>query len=233
MKTISNDKMIKRNGRIGNITSLASIVILGVGMFFSFKDTDGTYLTLTFSCLIVGFLMFQVGNYYMNKFGKPPRPDQTISTALKGLDDKYTLYHYMTPVSHLLLGPSGIFCLLPYNQPGSISYNETRKRWKQSGGNFFLKTFGGENLGRPDVDANYAVSDIARFLAKKNVDLGNVTPESIIVFTSSKATVNTEGYPGSAVTAEKLKEFIRKQAKATVIPAEMLSDIQNKINPPK
>lgn len=233
MKTISNDKMIKRNGRIGNITSLASIVILGVGMFFSFKDTDGTYLTLTFSCLIVGFLMFQVGNYYMNKFGKPPRPDQTISTALKGLDDKYTLYHYMTPVSHLLLGPSGIFCLLPYNQPGSISYNETRKRWKQSGGNFFLKTFGGENLGRPDVDANYAVSDIARFLSKKNVDLGNVTPESIIVFTSAKATVNTEGYPGSAVTAEKLKEFIRKQAKATVIPAEMLSDIQNKINPPK
>lgn len=229
MKIVSNDKLIKRNTRIGNITSLLSIVVLGVGMFFSFKDKDGSYLTLTFTSLIVGFLLFQIGNYYMNRFSKPPRPDQSLSQALKGLDDKYTLYHYVTTIPHLLVGPSGIYCLLPYGQIGTISYNTKNNRWKQSGGNFFLKAFGGDSLGRPELDANYALTDILKYLQKKEINLGSVKPESILVFTNEKATVNTEGYEGAAVTAEKLKELIRKRAKSHGIPPELISEITNKI----
>lgn len=231
MKTSSNEKLIKRNSRIGNITSLLSIAVLGVGMFFSFKDTEGQYLTLTFSCLIVGFLMFQIGNYYMNRFGKPPRPDQLISTALKGMDDKYTLYHYKTSVSHLLVGPSGIYCLLPYNQVGTITYNAAKNRWKQSGGNFFLKTFGGDSIGRPELDANYAVTDITKFIEKKGVSLGSIVPEPVLVFTNEKASINSEGYAGSAVTADKLKEFIRKRAKSNPVPPELIEAIQKAIDP--
>ena len=231
MKIISNDKLIKRNSRIGNITSLSSVAVLGVGMYFSFKDVDGKFLPLTFSSLIVGFLLFQIGNYYMNRFGKPPRPDQKLSTALKGMDDKYTLYHFTTNIPHLLVGPSGIYCLMPYNQPGTISYNTTKNRWKQSGGNFFLKTFGGDSLGRPDLDANYAVSDITKFFEKKGVNLGTTTPESILVFVNDKATVNAEGFSGGAVTADKLKEFIRKRAKTSPLAPELLASISSKLDP--
>jgi hypothetical protein len=105
MKIIANEKLIKRNNKIGNILSIASVVILGVGMFYSFQDKDGSYMTLTFSALIVGFILFQISSYYVNRFGKPPRPDQKLSQALKGLDDKYALYHYMCGVSHLLVIP--------------------------------------------------------------------------------------------------------------------------------
>ena len=231
MKIYSNEKLIKRNTRIGNITSLLSIGILAVGMFFSFKDKEGTYLTLTFTCLIVGFLLFQVGNYFMNRFGKPPRPDQKISQALKGLDDKFTLYHYMTNVAHLLVGPSGIYCLLPYNQPGTISYNSTKNRWKQTGGNFFLKAFGGDSLGRPELDANYAVMDITKYLNKKGVEIGSTTPESVLVFINEKAELNPEGYSGPAMTSEKLKEFIRKRSKGTPISPELITAINQAINP--
>lgn len=231
MKIISNDKLIKRNTRVGNITSLASVAVLGVGMYFSFKDVDGKYLPLTFSSLIVGFLLFQIGNYYMNRFGKPPRPDQKISAALKGMDDKYTLYHFTTNIPHLLVGPSGIYCLLPYNQPGTISYNSTKNRWKQSGGNFFLKTFGGDNLGRPDLDGNYAVSDITKYFEKKGVNLGTAVPEAVLVFVNDKATLNSEGYTGGAVTADKLKEYIRKRAKLSPLSPELLAAISEKLDP--
>lgn len=231
MKVYSNAKLIKRNSRIGNITSLLSIAVLGVGMFFSFKDKDGSYIPITFSALIIGFLLFQVGNYYMNRWGKSPRPDEKISQALKGLDDKYTLYHYVTNVAHLLVGPAGIFCLLPYNQPGVISFDTKRNRWKQSGGNFFLKTFGGESLGRPDLDAGYNVTDVSKFMAKIGVDLGNVVPEPVIVFTNPKASLNASDSPVGAVSIEKLKEFIRKKPKAEALPVELLTSIQTKINP--
>lgn len=231
MKIYSNEKLIKRNGRIGNITSLLSIGILAVGMIFSFKDTDGKYLTLTFSCLIIGFLAFQVGNYYMSKFGKSPRPDQNITTALKGLDDKYSLYHYLTSVSHLLVGPGGVYCLLPYNQPGTITYDDNKRRWKQAGGNFFLKAFGGESLGRPDQDMLYSVQDIQKFLEKKGVNLNNYTPEAVLVFTNEKATLNVESFEGVAVTGSKLKEFIRKKSKSGSPSQELLSNIQEIITP--
>ncbi|MCX6054438.1 MAG: hypothetical protein NTZ74_05900 [Chloroflexi bacterium] len=231
MKIFSNDKLIKRNGRIGNITSLLSILILGVGMYFSFKDKDGTYLPLTFAALIIGFLSFQVGNYFMARWGKPPRPDQKLSQALKGLDDKYSLYHFQTVVSHLLIGPSGIYCFLPYNQSGNISYNDKKSRWKQSGGNFFLKTFGGESIGRPDLDSKYAVADITKFFIKKDIDLGSYLPEAIIVFTNSKAYVNNDNAETPAVTIEKLKELIRKRGKLNVISVELLNQIHEKIQP--
>ena len=231
MKIYSNEKLIKRNGRIGNITSLLSIGILAVGMIFSFKDTDGKYLTLTFSCLIIGFLAFQVGNYYMSKFGKSPRPDQNITAALKGLDDKYTLYHYLTSVSHLLVGPSGIFCLLPFHQPGTITYDANKRRWKQAGGNFFLKTFGGESIGRPDQDILYSVQDIQKFLEKKGVKLESYTPEAVIVFTNEKATLNVESFEGAAVTGQKLKDYIRKKSKSGQISPELLASVQEIITP--
>ncbi len=230
MKVISNDKLIKRNGKIGNITSLLSIAVLGVGMFFSFKDTDGSYLPYTFGALIIGFLMFQVGNYYMGKWGKSPRPDENLSSALKGLDNNYTLYHYMTPVSHLLVGPAGVLCLVPFNQAGTITYDQNRKRWKQTGGNAFMKIFGGESLGRPDNEIKYTLEDATRFLSKMEIDVSPYLPEPILVFTNSKATVNAEESPVAAITADKLKEFIRKKAKEKAFPQLKIKEIETKIN---
>ena len=229
MKVISDEKLIKRNKVIGNVLSLASIAILGAGMFLSFKDKDGSYLTYTFAALIVGFLLFQIGNFYMAKWGKSPRPDEKLSQALKGLDGNYSLYHYKSMVSHLLVGPAGIFALLPYNQPGIIEYNPERNRWKQTGGNFFLKTFGGESLGRPELDAKYAFGDLVKGLAKSGVDVVNYTPQSIIVFTNPKAVVKSDGSPVIALTQEKLKEYIRKQVKVNSFPPEKLSELKLKL----
>lgn len=229
MKIVSNDKLIKRNGRIGNITSLLSIAVLGVGMFFSFKDQDGSLLPYTFGSLIVGFLMFQVGNYYMTKWGKSPRPDERLSTALKGLDDKYTLYHYMTPVSHLLVGPAGVTCLIPLHQAGTISYDSNRNRWKQSGGNFFMKTFGGESLGRPENEARYSVEDATKFISQNEIRLTPFVPEALLVFTNEKATIIADESPIAAVQAARLKEYLRKKVKEKPMSLDMIKEVENKI----
>ena len=132
-------------------------------------------------------------------------------------------------VSHLLVGPAGIFALLPYNQPGVIEYNPERNRWKQTGGNFFLKTFGGESLGRPDLDAKYASGDMSKEFLKIGVDLGNYKPQSVIVFTNPKAVVKIDESPVPAITHEKLKEFIRKQVKVNLLPPDKLLEIKQKL----
>lgn len=229
MKVFIDEKMVKRNKVIGNVLSLTSIAILGIGMFMSFRDKDGSYLPYTFGSLIVGFLLFQVTNFYMNKWGKSPRPDEKLSQALKGLDSNYSLYHYKSFVSHLLIGPAGIFALLPYNQTGEIEFSIKTNRWKQKGGNFFLKTFGGESLGRPDLDAKYASSDLVKQMSKFNINLGKYSPQPIIVFTNPKVSVSAYGSQFPAVTLDKLKEFIRKQVKTNNIPSEIITTIKKEL----
>ncbi len=140
MKIYSNEKLINRNKKIGNITSISSLLILGVGMFFSFKDKDGSYLVYTFSAL-TGFLLFQIGNFYMSKWGKSPRPDEKITAALKGLDDRYRFIITPRRFRILLAGPAGILCLIPYQQAGTITYNKTKGKWKQTGGKTFPQDF--------------------------------------------------------------------------------------------
>lgn len=230
MKVISNDKLIKRNRKLGNVCSILAIIVLGVGMFLSFKDKDGSLLPYTFSALIVGLLLFQLGNYYMGKWGRSPRPDERLSSALKGLDDKYTLYHYITPVSHLLIGPSGVICLIPFHQAGTITYDEKKGRWKQSGGNFFMKTFGGEGLGRPDNEIKFNLEDISRFIAKKEIHIAPYEPEPVLVFTNENTTLSIENSPVAAISSSKLKDFLRKKAKDKPLPLEMIKDIETKIN---
>lgn len=229
MKIYSNEKLINRNRKIGNITSILSIAVLGVGMYFSFKDKDGSYLSLTFASLIIGFLLFQIGNFYMSKWGKSPRPDENLSNALKGLDDRYSLYHYTTPISHLLVGPAGVLCLIPYQQTGSIKFDASKNKWKQSGGNFFLKAFGGEGMGHPEREVNYTVEDATKFFKMKEIDLGSFTPEPVMVFTNNQVSLEAEGSEIPAILAPKLKDLIRKKAKTNPFPDELSRSIEKEI----
>jgi hypothetical protein len=230
MRTISNEKLIKRNGKIGQYTSMASLVILAVGMFYSFKDTQGSYMVLTFSSLILGFILFQVGNYFLNRWGKSPRPDEIISQSLKGLDDKFTLYHYETDLPHLLVGPAGIIALLPYSQAGTLSYDEKKNQWKQRGGNFFLKLFAQEGLGRPIADANDSKELLERYLTKIGVNADQAKGSSLLVFTNDKVTIEGTGSPVAYVTAGKLKDYLRKKAKEVGFDADpVIQTIDSKI----
>jgi hypothetical protein len=228
MKVYSNDKLIKRNGKLGNIFSIGSLVILGIGFYFSFKD-QGTvlYLTLTYACLILGFLLFQVGNYFVNRWGRSPRPDEQLSQALKGLDDKYSLYHFTTGVAHLLVGPAGVIALLPYNQNGTITYDESKNAWRQHGGNFFMKVFGQEGLGRPVSDAKYAKEDLDKYLGKHGAkDYADKT-SSLLVFTNEKADIKGEGSPVPYTTTPKLKDYLRRKAKENPINADSIISVIN------
>ncbi len=230
MKIYSNEKLIKRNRTIGNITSLGSILILGVGMFFSFKDKDGSYLVYTFGALIVGFLLFQIGNFYMSKWGKSPRPDERLNAVLKGLDDRYSLYHYVTPISHLLIGPAGVLCLIPYQQAGTITYNEAKDKWKQSGGNAFLKVFGGEGLGHPEREVKFAIEDATKFFSKNEILPSEYAPEPVLVFTNDRVILEVENSRIPAVSGAKLKDYIRKKAKTTALPDQIARDLEKQLS---
>jgi hypothetical protein len=225
MNVLTHEKNIRRNAKIGQYTSIASLLILMGGMYVSFVYP--TQLYISFISLTVGFVLSQVGIYFGNRWGRRPRIDERLTAALKGLTKDYTLYHFLTPVNHLLVGPAGVWIIEPYYQRGTISYEGNR--WKQKGGGFmlaYLKIFAQEGLGRPDFEIKGDIESLTEAF-KKALGEGAQIPtiNAALVFTDARAEINADEAPYPTLKIEQLKELIRKSAKQNPFPAAEIKRI--------
>jgi hypothetical protein len=221
-----NESLIRRNTRIAQITVIAGLAVLIGGMVISFRRPD--LFTISFASLLIGFLLSQVGIYFSNRWGRRPRPYELLNQALKGLDGKYTIYHYITPASHLLVGPAGIWVLTPRHQRGTITYSNGR--WHQRGGNMYMKIFAQEGLGRPDLEISNEIENLEKYLSKRMQDDKIPKIQAALVFTNDKTVIDVDNEEDSpmAVTLPlgKLKEFIRKTAKTKPVSMDKIQQIQ-------
>lgn len=221
MKIIRNEKLIKRNSQIGQWTSLGALLILGGGMYISFTKPE--LFSYSLMALALGFILTQVGMYMGNRFGRSPRPFEQLEAALKGLPGEFTLYQFIAPASHLLVGPGGIWALLPYRQRGKVSY--INGRWKLSGGGFmqsYMSIFGQEGLGRPELEAAHEMEATQKYLVKKMDDGQIPDVQAILVFSNDEIEIETNESPIPAVQLKKLKEFMRQKTK----DRQLLSSMQ-------
>ncbi len=212
MKIVTNEKLIKRNSAIGKYSGFISLAILGGGLYISFQKPDLVWLSMT--ALILGFIISQTSMYYVNRWGRSPRPDEALNAALKGLDDRYTLYHYTTPTPHLLVGPAGVWVLLPYYHTGTIIYDQEKERWRRKGGNLYLRFFAQDTIGRPSKDITFETEAVKKSLSK--IPAFEAPPiNAALIFTSESAKVEAENAPAPTMHALQLKKFIRKLAKSS------------------
>lgn len=224
MKIIKNEKLIERNGKIGNWTSLGALLVLGGGMYISFSRQD--LMVYSFICLAVGFIMTQVGMYMSARWGRSPRPDEKLDAGLKGLHSEFSIYHYSSPVSHLLVGPSGVWVLLPYHQGGSIQFE--KNRWRLKGGSFvqkYMRIFGQEGLGRPDLEADSETKTLTKFFAKKLGESAVPEVKAILIFTNDEVELDAGDSPIPAMKTKQLKEFLRQSSKSRVLTSLQLAEI--------
>ncbi len=228
MNVLTHEKAIRRNAKIGQYTSLVALLILAGGMYVSFVYKDQSQMTyISFISLLVGFVLSQVGIYFGNRWGRRPRVDERITAALKGLTKDYTLYNFLTPVNHLLVGPAGVWIIEAYYQRGTIVYEGNK--WKQKGGGVllgYLKIFAQEGLGRPELDVKTDTDSLAEALKKAFGEGQEIPPiHAALVFTDARAEVKADDAPVPTIKIEQLKELIRKTAKQNPFPATEIKRI--------
>src|SRR4030043_580272 len=202
MKDYRNDKLIKRNRLLGQIATISGLLVLAGGMFVSFKFTQ--FAALSWIALLVGFALSQIGLYNGNRWGRSPRPDELINQALKSLSDQYSLYHYLSPAAHLLVGPAGIWVLVPYHQVGKIVFE--KGRWRQKGGGFmqrYLRAFAQEGIGRPDLEGPAEVQAIIRYLNKSLPDKEIPEPRCASGNSTEKSDLYACGAPPPTIALKK------------------------------
>lgn len=229
MQIITNEPLIKRNARIGQVTSIAGLILLIGALFINIQYPD--YIFLSLGIMVVGFILSQIGIFFGNRWSRRPRPDETLTAGLKGLDGNYTLYHYSTPTAHLLLGPTGLWVILPRHQRGLVTYD--KGRWRLRGGGFiaaYLRIFAQEGLGRPDLDAVGETEAVQKYLETRLGDEEIPPVNALLVFTNSNIDLQVDDPPIPAVTVKKLKDFIRKVSKEKLLPGAKVKTIQDALS---
>jgi len=227
MRVVTNEKFIARNASIGRYAGLLSIVVLGAGVYLTFAHPE--WVTFTFALLIVGFLLSQIGIYFGNRWAKLPRVDTQITAALKGMGRSYTIYHYATPASHLLVGPGGVFVIVSRFQRGRITYD--KGKWRQHGNLllWYWRIFGQEGIGRPDLEIKTEVEAVDKLL-RENLpaeDYEALRPiKTILVFTHPEAQIEADDAPVPTVKIEDLKATVKRLAKNTRLTGEQLKRIR-------
>lgn len=223
MQVAVNEAHIARRKQYGRIGSMVGIGMLGLGFFLSITDRVltipgvGEYpaLLLAYLLLFPGLLIFNFGRYNAIRWGVSPREDELITAALKGLDNRYHLYHYLPQVSkaeHFMIGPGGILLFEVRQQEGEIQISGDRWSRKSSLGALVRGVAEG-SVGNParDIEANTAA--MRAFLASRVGDaLANeVEIEGVALFVNPRVKLTIDGDPSVPVLLPRdLKPFVRR-----------------------
>ncbi|BBB48506.1 hypothetical protein [Pelolinea submarina] len=229
MKIYNNQKLIKKRKILSQVILYFSMAMLTLGFLWSLSDSNKSQLTYAYLILIPAYLLVQVSIYMANKWGRSPRPDEIVASSLKGLNNQYTLYNYMTDVPHLLIGPAGVYLILPYYHSGTISYNTEKQRYQQKGGpGFFTRTFAQEGIPSIEKEDKDLIKDYQNYLQKNKLTI-NADPQVVNLFYSEKVELHTDNAPVINLTPDKFKDVLRQNAKKNILTDADIKQITDRL----
>jgi hypothetical protein len=138
------------------------------------------------------------------------------------------IYHYVSPVPHLLIGPAGLWIFQPYHQRGKVTYY--KNRWRLSGGGFmqaYMTIFGQEGIGRPDAEIANEIDSVKKFFSKELNETEIPEIRAALVFTNDQAEIDDTDAPLPALKLKQLKDFIRQKAKEKPIETSTLEKLKS------
>jgi hypothetical protein len=211
MKVIINKAKLAQRAQNANIASISGMLALLLGVALPiFIPSIGQMIQLIF--ILAGITISMAGIYQANRWVRTPRPEEQLNKSLKGLDDKYVLYHYPSslPCDHVLLTPEGVVNLETVNLAGFFIYRDGRWVERMTMGRA-LRSVVEERLGDPTRSA----LAVQRYLAEKLSALAGetITIKPLITFTHPGAELDLEpDGPVPVYMADKLKKHVSMEA---------------------
>jgi len=229
MRLVTHTKLVQRNLTIGRYAFIAGMVLLvaalGVNIYAISRPQETQLVLYALGSFLVGFTCTNIGTVINNRWAR--RADQGLGEALKGLDDRHTLYNYRLGAAHVLVGPGGVTVLVPKYQTGAIAY--TNGKWLNPGAPRGFFSFGARDpLGDPAAEAAAEVNGLTAFLKKRAPDIA-VAPQALIVFMNPRAEISAKDSPVPALHVKQLKDHIRRLPKGPTIPASALTNLETRL----
>lgn len=218
MKIIIDQKSVQRNATIGKILRWVSLGCILIGLIAVFSEdifSNTNLFTIFFSIMIIGVLLSSVSGFFTRRFGISPRPDELINKTFKGLDDRFQIFHYRSSIPHLLIGPAGIWSIIPTFIDGEILYDENKENWSHKRNSILKKFLQKEYFPNPVSEYKHNKKDLEKILKEKtNIDNN---PELKLLVLLLNKNVSLSGISEKdnilIMPSEKVKDRFRKMAK--------------------
>ena len=240
MQIVTNEPHVKRNRLIAQILFIVSLVILIGGLIFTNTIALSTNALMIVPCIVmpIGLITTLISVRLTNQYVRPPHPEVAIREGVRGLSRDGILYNYVAPVNHVLVAPYGVFTLTTRLQDSRFKIEGDKwTSWKARGPLaplfLFLKQ---EGLGDPFKDAA-SEAEAIQALVDKALPLANIKVQPIVVFTSTRATLEVIDPTIPVVHADpkqkpSLKNQLRDEKRrddAALLTAEQIEAIDDAI----
>ncbi len=222
MRQYLNERLVRRNSSLGKILVWGGLGLAVGSVVISFRSQEvlNPYVLAGF----LGVFAAQAGTMLTNRWGRRPRMDEVVSEALKGLDDRFAVFHYLLRVDHALIAPDGVFVLLPRPEDGVIDYQDgewLHHREKRG----FLRRGGTREIPGLDRQARSGAGKLQRRLRKQLSEEALPDVQSVFVFIHSEANVRVQDPPHPVVHVKKLKTWLRRLPKAKGLTGDQIDEL--------
>lgn len=219
---------VRRYARLGLLAVLLGLacMITGIVLVFVRQDLVAVILGSSFA----GLLFTQVGMAFRNQWGRTPRMDQVLDESLKGLDDRFAVFHYLLDASHALFTPEGVYVLLTTDLDGDVRFEDGA----------WVRYRPARRKGRPpsrqrlDDPARRVGPEVERLRKALTRRLGLSEPpdvQPILVFIHPRAEVHAGDAPVPTVHLKKLKAFVRARPRRRPLPPEQVAILAAAVAP--
>jgi hypothetical protein len=210
MQLVANQQLVRNRARLGTAFHIAALAVFALGLFLSLRvDPTTTLPVASWSTIVVGLVLYTLGQTQLRRWGPRRRQEEALGQSIKGLDDRYKLYAFLSTnlPDYILVSPAGVSILIARDESGQVTCQ--RDQWQRAGGNRFMQLFE-PGLGNPSADAQKQLQKVRALLA--DAGLADVPTSAMIVFTSPKIQLRVEGCTFTVTRLRELKDVLRRAA---------------------
>jgi hypothetical protein len=200
---------LRRAKRIQRIGLLCVVLSFFLSFGFGFN-----YLLvyLAYPFLIAGFPMWTIGRSNARRLALTPRPETLLNNELKGLNNKYSLHHYVNVngrvIEHLLITPAAAIVIHLSDAVGPIFCNGGSKgdAWRSQSNLLDRLTGAKPSIGNPTRTLDQGTAIVRDLLAQNGKP--NVSVKGVVAFTRNPD-IEVDGCSYPAVPLNEIKQTVR------------------------
>ncbi len=216
MRTITNEQLMARGGRLGQVATLIGLVMVFGALIASFAQ----YRMMAIILVALGVVMYTLGGRGQQQAMRGPQRIQRLTGALGEFDDRYRLYNHVLPVDHALLTPHGIFVLIVSGVDGRIRC--FKDKWvRDMSLRRGLRFFTEESLGNPTKETQKGVERLQKYIEEEAPDI-NTEVQGVVVFVNPEARLEVTTASVPVMPLRRLKGHIRRASARGEMSPEML-----------
>ena len=209
MQLVANQQLVKNRVRLGLGFHITALVVFAVGLVLSTQIDAARELPWeSWAAILAGLVLYSLGQTQLRRWGPRNRQEEQLGQAIRGLDDRYKLYAFLSSSlpDYMLVSPGGVHVLIVRQEAGQVAC--VRDKWTKSGSR--LTSFFGPSLGNPSADAARQVQKLRSLLEKNGAEA--VPTSSLIVLTNPKVQLRVEGCSSTITRLKELKDVLRRLA---------------------